>query len=65
MATIIRRISKNGQLRFRAQLQRKGGRPLSDTFTQLAEARKWAQITEAALLEGQHFKTTEAKRHTD
>jgi integrase len=30
----------------------------------LTDARKWVQRTEAAIEEGRHFKTTEAKRHT-
>ena len=38
--------------------------PLSATFTTLSDARKWVQVTEAAIIEGRHFKTAEAKRHT-
>ena len=34
------------------------------TFSTLKEARRWAQVTESAVLEGHHFKTAEAKRHT-
>ncbi|MDZ7662524.1 MAG: hypothetical protein U5J94_09045 [Thiohalophilus sp.] len=34
------------------------------TFERLTDARKWAQQTEAAIREGRHFKTMEAKRHT-
>src|SRR5215471_14537259 len=64
MATIVRRLGKNGQLSYRAQVRRKGTPPLSATFTKLSDARKWIQITEAAILEGRHFKATEAKRHT-
>ena len=64
MATIIKRPGKNGQLSYRAQVRRKGAPPLSATFTKLSDARKWIQITEAGILEGRHFKTTEAKKHT-
>lgn len=64
MATIIRRTGKSGQLSFRAQVRRKGARPLSATFTKLSDTRKWIQITEAGILEGRHFKVVEAKRHT-
>ena len=64
MATIVRRTSKNGQLSYRAQVRRKGAPPLSATFTKLSDARKWGQITEAAIIEGRHFKTVEAKRRT-
>jgi len=64
MATIVRRPGKNGQISYRAQVRRKGAPPLSATFTKLTDAKKWIQITEAAILEGRHFKTIEAKRHT-
>ena len=64
MATIVRRIGKNGQTCYRAQVRRKGSPPLSATFTKLSDARKWVQTTEAAIIEGRYFKTAEAKRHT-
>ena len=64
MATIARRPGKNGQTNYRAQVRRKGAPPLSATFTKLSDARKWIQVTEAAIVEGRHFKTAEAKRHT-
>jgi integrase len=64
MATIVQRTSRNGQTSYRAQVRRKGAPPLSATFTKLADARKWVQVTEAAIVEGRHFKTAEAKRHT-
>lgn len=34
------------------------------TFERKMDAKKWAQQTEAAIREGRHFKTSEAKRHT-
>ena len=64
MATIVQRTSKNGQTSCRAQGRRKGAPPLSATFAKLSDARKWVQTTEAAITEGRHFKTAEAKRHT-
>jgi integrase len=64
MATIVRRPGKNGQPVYRAQVRRKGAPPLSATFLKLSDARKWVQITEAAILEGRYFKAAEAKRHT-
>lgn len=64
MATIVRCPSKNGQTSCRAQVRRKGAPPLSATFTKLSDAKKWVQITEAAILEGRHFTNAEAKRHT-
>ena len=59
MATIERR---NGT--YRVKVRRKGAPPLTATFTHLVEAKKWAQVTESAVLEGRHFSATEAKRHT-
>jgi integrase len=64
MATIIRRPGKNGQTSYRAQVRRKGSPTLSASFTKLSDAHKWVQVTEAAIIEGRHFKTAEAKRHT-
>src|SRR6266568_1035544 len=64
MATIERRTGKDGQLVYRVKVRRKGQLPQTATFSKLSEARKWAQITEGAVVEGRHFKTTEAKRHT-
>jgi integrase len=64
MATIVRRPGKHGQQVYRAQVRRRGAPPLSATFAKLSDARKWVQVAEAAILEGRHFKTAEAKRHT-
>jgi hypothetical protein len=64
MATIVRRTSKTGQTSYRVQVRRKGAPPRSATFAKLSDARKWVQVTEAAILEGRHFTTIEAKRHT-
>jgi hypothetical protein len=33
-------------------------------FSKLSEAKKWAQLTQGMILEGRHFLTPEAKRHT-
>ena len=57
-------LSKNGHLNYRAQVRRKGASPLSATFTKLSDAKKWSQVTEAAIVEGRYFQTREAKRHT-
>lgn len=63
MATIEER-TKSGKMVYRVKIRRKGYSTQSETFSRLTDARKWAQITEAAIDEGRHFKTTEAKRHT-
>jgi integrase len=64
MATIERRTGKNGQLVYRVKVRRRGSLPQTATFTKLSEARKWAKVTEGAAIEGRHFPTAEAKRHT-
>jgi integrase len=64
MAIIVRRLGSNGQTSYRVQVRRKGAPSLSATFAKLSDAKKWVQVTEAAIVEGRHFKTAEAKRHT-
>jgi len=64
MATFDRRLDKDGKYVHRARVRRKGYAPQVATFHKLSDARKWAQVTEAAMLEGRHFKTTAAKSHT-
>lgn len=64
MPTIEARTAKDGKTVYRVKVRRKGYPTQSATFTRLTDARHWAQVTEAAILEGRHFKTAEAKRHT-
>jgi hypothetical protein len=49
---------------FRARVRIKGFPPQTAVFQRLTDARRWAQQTEAAIREGRHFRTTEAKKHT-
>jgi len=49
---------------YRARVRIKGFPPQSAAFQRLTDARRWAQQTEAAIREGRHFKTSEAKRHS-
>ena len=64
MANIERRTDSQNRTRYRAKVRLKGFPAQSATFDRLTDARKWAQATEAAMREGRHFKTTEAKRRT-
>jgi integrase len=64
MATIEQRITTDGTTVYRVKVRRKGASLQTATFHRLTDARKWAQVTEGAVLEGRHFKTAEAKRHT-
>jgi integrase len=64
MATFEKRTTRDSMTVWRVKVRRKGAPPQTATFSQLSEAKKWAQITEGAVLEGRHFITSEAKRHT-
>jgi len=64
MASIEKRISKEGKVSYRVKVRLKGFPIQQTTFERLTDARRWAQQTEAAIREGRHFKTTEAKRRT-
>jgi hypothetical protein len=64
MPTIEKRTKSDGKEVYRVKVRRRGYSTQTATFSRLTDARKWAQRTEAAIEEGRHFKTTEAKRHT-
>jgi len=64
MAAIEKRTSSDGVTSYRAKIRIKGFPMQTATFERKADAKKWAQSTEAAIKEGRHFKTAEAKRHT-
>ena len=64
MATITERIAQDGSKSYRVEVRLKGSPRISETFTRLTDARRWASATETAILEGRHFGTVEAKRRT-
>jgi integrase len=64
MATFTKRTDSTGAVSYKVEVRLKGYPAQRTTFTRLTDARKWAQATEAAIREGRHFKTTEAKKHT-
>lgn len=64
MANIQTRRTSDGKVRYRVQVRLRGYPPQSATFERRTDARKWAQATEAAIREGRHFSTVEARRHT-
>jgi integrase len=64
MANIEKRISQDDKVSYRVKIRLRGFPTQSATFERLTDARKWIQLTESAIREGRHFKTSEAKRHT-
>lgn len=64
MATYRTRKTSDGKIRHQAIIRLKGYPQESATFERRTDAKKWAQQTEAAMIEGRYFKTTEAKKHT-
>lgn len=64
MATIEKRQDAKGITTYRVKVRIKGYPAQSATFDRLSKAKEWAKSTEAAIKEGRHFKTVEAKRHT-
>lgn len=63
MAYIQERKTDDGKIHYRVQIRLKGFPLTCATFERKTDARLWAQQTEAAMREGRHFKTSEAKRH--
>lgn len=64
MATIESRRADDGTTKYRVKVRLKGQPAVTGSFSRLSDAKRWAQSTEAAIREGRHFKTAEAKRHT-
>jgi integrase len=63
MATIQERKSEKGTT-YRVMVRLKGYPVQTASFNRKTDAKTWATQTEAAIREGRHFKTSEAKRHT-
>ncbi len=64
MATIEPRRLTDGTRSYRVKIRLKGHPPQYASFARLTDAKRWEQSTEAAIREGRHFKTNEAKKHT-
>ncbi len=62
MATIQKRISKDGATSYRVQVRLKGFSPESASFERLTDAKAWGQKIEADMKAGRHFGIS--KRHT-
>ncbi|MES9868547.1 MAG: hypothetical protein ABW149_02435, partial [Sedimenticola sp.] len=64
MATIRKRKTASGSYHYHVQVRKKGYPAQTASFKRLTDAKNWAKQTEAAIMEGRHFKTAEAKKHS-
>ncbi|HAT9546856.1 TPA: tyrosine-type recombinase/integrase [Legionella pneumophila subsp. pneumophila] len=64
MASIEKRITKEGKVKYLARVRLKGKKPESAIFERLTDARRWANSIESAIHENRHFKTAESKKRT-
>ncbi len=64
MATITKRLNAEGKPYYTAQIRLKGYPAQTATFPRVTDAKNWVIVTEAAIKEGRHFKTAEAKKHS-
>lgn len=65
MADFEKRVSaRTGKVTWRARVRLKDFPPITQTFKRKSDAEKWAQIKEAAMLEGRYFPEAKAKHKT-
>lgn len=64
MAYFQERETEDGKIHYRVQIRLKGYPTETATFERKTDAKLWAQQIEAAMREGRHFKTAQAKKHT-
>jgi integrase len=64
MATIEKRLTDDGKVRYRVKIRLKGQPPITDTFNTKTRAKRWAADTEADIRQGRYFPTWEARKHT-
>ena len=60
MASIDRRVIREGKVSYRARVQIRGYQSQSATFDKMSQAKQWAKRTEAAIREGRYFRTSQA-----
>lgn len=64
MATIEKRVAKDGKLSFRAKIRIKGCPEISETFSTKTAAKEWAEKTQSDIRGGMRLITREAKKRT-
>lgn len=55
---------KDGSFTYRAEVRRKGQKPLRKTCKTLTEAKNWVRKTESAILDGKRVLDNKARKHT-
>ena len=64
MGTLREFTKKDGTKSYHAEVRLKGHAPERSCHRTLTLAKNWIQDTEAAIRDGRHFLTSEAKKHT-
>ena len=64
MASITRRVNREGRVSYRARVRVTGYPVQSATFRRLNRAKQWAGRTEAAVREGRYFRASQAEKYT-
>lgn len=64
MASIQKRVTKEGNASYRVQVRRKSQPPLTATFQRKSDARNWAEDRESEIRQSKHFKYAEGQKHT-
>ncbi len=64
MATIEKRVAKDGKVSFRVKIRIKGHPEISETFSTKTAAKEWAEKTQSDIRGGMRLITREAKKRT-
>lgn len=64
MAVIEKRVSRSGEISYRAKIRKRGYPPQNATFVRKTDAQRWAKRIESDMDEGRYFPNAKAKRHT-
>ncbi|MFP6826273.1 MAG: site-specific integrase [Pseudohongiellaceae bacterium] len=64
MATIEKRITKDGKPSYRCKIRRYGQQPLTATLHKKSDAERWCTQHESAILAGRHFNYVESRYRT-
>jgi len=64
VATIEKRVGKDGRAQYRVKIRMRGHPAASATFDRVTDAKRWAAETETTIRAGRWFQHVEAKRNT-